>query len=221
MALQHAVLALLAEGPGHGYELKAAFDKSVGPHRGALNIGHLYQVLDRLLRDGLATSHRVAQDSRPDRTVYEITDAGREELNGWLAQPAPRTSGYRDDFFLKIMAAARTREPEVLRSLITIQRTYLLRELRNLEHSKREADPVVSLLLTAAIRHVGADLAFLDDVDEQLLSRGADLLAGLSGDRRAPTATAAGTPEGETPVATRRPRLRPLVTIYASPSLQR
>ena len=183
MAIQHAVLALLSEGPGYGYELKAAFDKSVGPHRGALNIGHLYQVLDRLSRDGLATSHQVAQDTRPDRTVYEITDAGREELSRWLAEPSPRTGGYRDDFFLKIMAAAHTGDPQVLRSLITVQRSYLLRELRNLEDSKRHAEPVVSLLLAAAIRHISADLAFLDDVEEQLLSGGAALLATLAGAR--------------------------------------
>jgi len=195
MAIQHAVLALLAEGPGHGYELKAAFDKSVGPHRGALNIGHLYQVLDRLSRDGLATSHRVAAQARHDRTVYEITDAGREELQRWLAEPSPRTGGYRDDFFLKILAAARTREPAVLTSLITIQRAYLLRELRNLESSKRDADLMVSLLLAAAIRHISADLAFLDDVEEQLLSGGAALLATLADSRQRPS-TAASAPPG-------------------------
>jgi DNA-binding PadR family transcriptional regulator len=194
MAIQHAVLALLAEGPGHGYELKAAFDKSVGPHRGALNIGHLYQVLDRLSRDGLATSHRVAQDTRHDRTVYEITDAGREELDRWLTEPSPRTGGYRDDFFLKIMAAAHTREPRVLNSLISVQRAYLLRELRNLESSKRDADLVVSLLLAAAIRHVSADLAFLDDVEEQLLSGGAALLATLADSRQRPPTDTTRTP---------------------------
>jgi DNA-binding PadR family transcriptional regulator len=202
MAIQHAVLSLLAEGPGHGYELKAAFDKSVGPHRGALNIGHLYQVLDRLSRDGLATSHRVARDTRHDRTVYEITDAGREELDRWLTEPSPRTGGYRDDFFLKIMAAAHTREPRVLNSLISVQRAYLLHELRNLESSKRDADLVVSLLLAAAIRHVSADLAFLDDVEEQLLRGGAGLLATLADSRQRPTADTARTPQSADPVQT-------------------
>ena len=195
MAIQHAVLALLAEGPGHGYELKAAFDKSVGPHRGALNIGHLYQVLDRLSRDGLATTHLVAQDTRHDRTVYEITDAGREELQRWLTEPSPRTGGYRDDFFLKVMAAAHTREPEVLTALIAVQRAYLLRELRNLESSKRDADLVVSLLLAAAIRHISADLAFLGDVEDQLLSGGGALLATLADSRQRPPAAASPAPQ--------------------------
>ena len=76
MPIQHAVLALLESGPSHGYELKTAFDTAVGPQWGALNIGHLYQVLERLSRDGLVTSERRPQAVKPDRVVYEITAAG-------------------------------------------------------------------------------------------------------------------------------------------------
>ena len=105
MAIQHAVLALLARGPSYGYELKGAFEAAVGPQWGPLNIGHLYQILDRLSRDGLVVAERQAQPVKPDR--------------------------------------------------------HLLRELRNLDGLRRRAyDPVVRLLLSAASRHVEADLAF-------------------------------------------------------------
>ena len=53
MPLHHAVLALLAAKPAHGYELKGSFEQAVGDQWGGLNIGHLYQILDRLARDGL------------------------------------------------------------------------------------------------------------------------------------------------------------------------
>src|SRR5262245_13491882 len=112
--IHHAVLALLARGPSHGYELKGAFEAAVGPQCVPLNTGHLYQVLDRLARDGHVESARVAQEVRPDRVVYEITDSGRAQLAEWMAEPSPRTAGFRDDFFLKIMAAAHGREPDVL-----------------------------------------------------------------------------------------------------------
>ena len=59
MPIQHAVLALLAEGESYGYELKGDFEASIGPQWGGLNIGHLYQVLDRLVRDGLVTKREV------------------------------------------------------------------------------------------------------------------------------------------------------------------
>lgn len=175
MPIQHAVLALLADGPSYGYSIKGAFEAAVGPQWGPLNIGHLYQVLDRLSRDELVTSHRVTQSIKPDRVVYEITDAGRDELTRWLDSPTPRTAGYRDDFFLKIMAAARSRDPEVVRGVIAAQRGFLLHELRNLDTLRRrpDVDLVAGLLLSAAGQHVNADLAFLDQAEEELLAAGA------------------------------------------------
>jgi DNA-binding PadR family transcriptional regulator len=175
MPIHHAVLALLQAGPSHGYELKAGFEAAVGPQWGPLNIGHLYQIMDRLSRDGLVTSTRVSQSTRPDRVVYEITDAGSAELAGWMTSASPRTSGFRDDFFLKVMAAARTGDPATVASVIENQRAFLLRELRNLETLRggHAGDAVVTLLLAAAARHVAADLAFLDDAESTLLDGGA------------------------------------------------
>ena len=80
MPIQHAVLALLASGESHGYEIKASFEDAVGPQWGELNIGHVYQVLDRCVRDGLVTRRHVTQASRPDKTVYRLTPAGRRRL---------------------------------------------------------------------------------------------------------------------------------------------
>lgn len=182
MPIQHAVLALLADGPSHGYQLKGAFEASVGPQWGPLNIGHLYQILDRLSRDSLVTSTRVEQDVKPDRVVYAITEPGRVELAEWMESPSPRTAGFRDDFFLKVMAAARTRDPDRVQAVITQQRAFLLRELHNLAEQRRSragADLVVDLLLAAASRHVTADLAFLDDAEQALLGDGATALAAI------------------------------------------
>jgi DNA-binding PadR family transcriptional regulator len=172
MPIRHAVLALLADGPSYGYSLKGAFEAAVGRPWGPLNIGHLYQILDRLARDGLVTSQRVLQSIKPDRVVYEITAAGRDELAHWLEAPTPRTAGFRDDFFLKVMAAARGGNPALVRRVIGTQRSYLLRELRNLETLRREPnlDPVAGLLLTAAALHVGADLTLLDRAENDLMA---------------------------------------------------
>ncbi len=102
--------------------------------------------------------------------MYEITDAGRSELADWLNSPSIRASGYRDDFFLKLMAAAHSHKSSAVRSVVANQRAQLLRELRNLGQLRRdhEDDEVVSLLLRAAERHIAADLAFLDDAEENL-----------------------------------------------------
>ena len=172
MPLHHAVLALLADKPAHGYELKSSFEQAVGDQWGGLNIGHLYQIIDRLGRDGLIESERQPQPVKPDRVVHRLTAAGRAELEHWLAEPAARTRGYRDDFFLKLMAAAHSGDPATLAGVLRRQRAYLLGELRGLAAARAQApSAVVSLLITAAELHIRADLGVVDAA-EQALSPG-------------------------------------------------
>lgn len=125
--LHHAVLALLVQGPGHGYDLKGEFTSLVGPHFGTLSIGHLYQLLERLARGGLAETHREPQEARPDRLVYTLTDAGRTELASWFDAPVKITSGYRDDFFLKLAAARSLGDAGLIRRIVDARRTALLK----------------------------------------------------------------------------------------------
>ena len=163
MPIQHAVLALLERGESYGYELRAEFKESVGPQWGDLNIGHLYQVLDRLVRDGLVTRRAVAQSDRPDKFVYRLTKAGRRELRHWLETPFVRQGGYRDDFFLKLFAAARLGEDE-LDTVLRVQREAYLGELAALGElrSRHREDPLISLLIEAATLHTQSNLRVVE-----------------------------------------------------------
>lgn len=173
MPLHHAVLALLADKSAHGYELKSSFEQAVGDQWGGLNIGHLYQILDRLSRDGLIESERQPQPIKPDRVVHHLTPAGRSELDRWLSEPSARQRGYRDDFFLKLMAAAQARNQQTLDGVLRRQRAHLLRELRSLDEARAQSpSDVVALLITAAELHVRADLGVVDAA-EQTLAAGA------------------------------------------------
>ena len=178
MSLHHAVLALLAAKPAHGYELKSSFEQAVGDQWGGLNIGHLYQVIDRLGRDGLIESERQPQQVKPDRVVHHLTAAGHAELSRWLSEPSPRIRGYRDDFFLKVMAAVQAADPATLAGVLHRQRAHLLRELHSLADARAltARSAVDSLLITAAELHVRADLGVVDAAEKNL---GPDLLAAL------------------------------------------
>ena len=172
MPLHHAVLALLADRPAHGYELRSSFEQAVGDQWGGLNIGHLYQILDRLSRDGLIESERQPQPVRRDRVVHRLTAAGRAELEHWLAEPSPRARGYRDDFFLKLMAAVQTGDQAVLDGVLRRQRAHLLQELHSLAGARAQSPSRVDgLLITAAELHARADLGIVDAA-EQVLAGG-------------------------------------------------
>ncbi|MFZ0664335.1 MAG: PadR family transcriptional regulator [Acidimicrobiales bacterium] len=169
MPLHHAVLALLADKPAHGYELRTSFEQAVGDQWGGLNIGHLYQILERLHRDGLIETEHQPQPIKPDRLVHHITPAGRAELERWLGEPSPRVHGYRDDFFLKLMAAVRSVDPLALGAVLRRQRTHLMQELRGLSDVRSNSPSgVVSLLITAAELHVRADLGVVDAAEKYL-----------------------------------------------------
>jgi DNA-binding PadR family transcriptional regulator len=163
MPLQHAILALLVESESYGYELRSEFESSIGPQWGGLNVGHLYQVLERLVRDGLVTKRPIEQRTRPDKIMYRLTRRGREELDQWLKAPAARRGGYRDDLFLKLFAASRLGAPELVR-LLAAQREADLAELASLAalRSEHQGDPLVDLLIEAAVFDVQGRLRVVD-----------------------------------------------------------
>jgi DNA-binding PadR family transcriptional regulator len=82
-----AVLGCLAERPMHPYEMSTTM-RERGKHESIkLNYGSLYTVVESLLKHGMiAVRETVREGRRPERTVYEITEAGRLELTDWLSE---------------------------------------------------------------------------------------------------------------------------------------
>ncbi|MFF3334081.1 PadR family transcriptional regulator [Streptomyces sp. NPDC002888] len=183
LPLHHAVLALLTEGESHGYELKGRFEEAIGPQWGGLNIGHLYQILDRLVRDGFVSRSQVAQPDRPDKTLYRLTPAGQDEVLGWATSAWVRTSGFRDELFLKLFGASAL-GAEALDAFVAAQRQTYLSELAGLTRLRRThtGDPLVSLLLDAAIGHTKADLEVVEGAAERLTPTAGRGAAAADGD---------------------------------------
>jgi len=88
MSLEHAILGFLNYRPFSGYDLKKIFDRSVR-HFWPADQSQIYRTLSRLSENGLAEMEYIEQQHRPDRKVYHITDAGKEELRIWLKTPLP------------------------------------------------------------------------------------------------------------------------------------
>lgn len=79
------VLALLSERPMHPYEMPSLLKRRHKHESVKLNYGSLYTVVDLLERHGLIVPHETQREGRrPERTVYALTEAGREKLDSWL-----------------------------------------------------------------------------------------------------------------------------------------
>lgn len=183
MSIKHALLALLAEEPGYGYELKKRFDEEIGL-LWPLQQAQVYNNLRLMQADGLVElDARVAQENLPDQKRFRLTDAGQSELAAWIGEPVRSNRKLKDDFYLKLtVLAAVLKAPEQLADLLWRQREVNLQYLRELERALAEAeganDAVAASLLEGAILHAEADLAWLDRCEQRLLDPGGSLNGG-------------------------------------------
>jgi DNA-binding PadR family transcriptional regulator len=165
--MRELFLALLAGASGHGYELKQTLEHEFGELLPALNAGQIYSTLARLERDGLVAGQGVAGDSRRKR-VYELTEAGRAVLAGWIERPVSGTR-LKDEFFMKfvVVAAAGLAEPK---TLVERQRREYLQSLRDLDAllTANGKGPTAELLVEGAVLHLKADLEWLDLIEQRL-----------------------------------------------------
>ena len=82
-----AVLGCLSERPMHPYEISTTLRTRGKEQSIKLNYGSLYAVVEKLQKHGLISALETTREGkRPERTVYEITPAGQDEFEDWLAE---------------------------------------------------------------------------------------------------------------------------------------
>ena len=80
MSTRLVILGLLRERPLHGYEIKHIIEEHMGDWT-SIAFGSIYFALKKLTAEGLvkvAATERTG--NRPSRTVYALTEVGREEF---------------------------------------------------------------------------------------------------------------------------------------------
>jgi DNA-binding PadR family transcriptional regulator len=82
-----AVLSYLSQRPMHPYELSRTLRDNGDDRSIKFNHGTLYMVVKQLAKAGLIREQETSRDGqRPERTVYALTDSGRQEFNDWLRE---------------------------------------------------------------------------------------------------------------------------------------
>lgn len=83
--LKHGILGLLNYGDMTGYEIMTAFRDSLQFFWSA-NTSQIYRELQTLKDKGFVQVQKVKQNSKPDKNIFSITDAGKSELQDWLRE---------------------------------------------------------------------------------------------------------------------------------------
>lgn len=83
----YTILGCLTHGPMSGYDVNQFLERTV-VHFWSESFGQIYPALRRLEAEGLVEGHTEPGERGRDKTVYRITEAGRQRLAGWLERPA-------------------------------------------------------------------------------------------------------------------------------------
>jgi DNA-binding PadR family transcriptional regulator len=82
-----AVLVTLWQGPMHPYEIAQTLRRQGKDTSTKINYGSLYTVVQNLEKHGFVeVADTERKGNRPERTVYGVTEAGREETTEWLSE---------------------------------------------------------------------------------------------------------------------------------------
>ncbi len=89
MVVRHALLALLSEGPKHGFQLAQEFEARTG-EVWPLNTGQVYTTLQRLERDALVESPDSGESGAAEPLPHHRCRPGRARRRGCTARPTRR-----------------------------------------------------------------------------------------------------------------------------------
>lgn len=163
MSVRMGLLALLAEGPQYGYQLRAAFDERTAS-TWPLNVGQVYTTLSRLERDLLVEP----AGEEEGRVLYRITDAGRGEVATWFVSPVTRTQPARDELAIKLILAVTVPGADV-GAVIQHQRTATMAALQDYMRLKRATDDLAGVLvLDGLVFAAEAEIRWLAHCEDRL-----------------------------------------------------
>lgn len=171
VSTKYAILGLLNQRPMHGYEIKKEFEKSVS-YIWSINVGQLYTLLKKMEGEKVIARREMPQDNMRDKIVYEITDAGKYELQEWLSTPVLNRQT-KDEFYLKMMFLTQVDKEkatkyidEQIKAMGKQSETF---KAMKVDHGER-MEKFMSLLLEASIMHFEVDIKWL-----KLYKEGMDL----------------------------------------------
>ena len=132
--VSYALLGALAtKGPQTPYQLKKLVAETLG-YFWSFSQGSIYSEPKRLADAGFVTEEQEEGSRR--RRVLAITDAGRDALAKWLAEPTETTREIRDIGMMKLFFSE-VADPDTIRSLIEQQRAVHEEMLRQIQESRR------------------------------------------------------------------------------------
>jgi DNA-binding PadR family transcriptional regulator len=149
------ILAMLRQGPRHGYEIKKDIDRALGGMV-ALNNKTLYLALKHFEELGAVTRQVIPQEGKPNRHLYQLTERGIELLQASL-RDFPASQASNDAEFFTRVAFFDYLEVSEREAILTRRLAYLegcLSYLQTMQHMADAEDcaPTMAISMSNAQR---------------------------------------------------------------------
>jgi DNA-binding PadR family transcriptional regulator len=129
------ILAMLRQGPRHGYEIKKDIDRALGGMV-VLNNKTLYLALKHFEENGAVSRQVIPQQGKPNRHLYELTERGIELLQASLRDFPASQAANDAEFFTRVAFFDYLEVPE-REAIFTSRLAYLegcLSYLQSMQH---------------------------------------------------------------------------------------
>ncbi len=173
MSVRLVILGLLRENPLYGYEIKQIIEEHMSDWT-SIAFGSIYFALDKLSTENFVEKVSVEKEGRrPSRSVYQITDTGRQEFLRLLRESWGQVE--REYFTLDIClffidALPADEIEKYLRQRQTILRSTLehIASHRDEEMTHPDIPPVARAIFEHSLAHTRAELVWVSDLLEQI-----------------------------------------------------
>ncbi len=164
MRVRDALLALLARRPAHGYQLKLDYERFT--RNGPVNVGQIYQTLERLQRDGLVEREEGGDERR---ITYRVTKAGRASARELLLDVGDMPTAGRSSVAAKVLLATEIPGVDPI-DVLDAQRAALLETVQTARRHARsqQLTRTERLVLEAELAFIDAELRWLDLCEAEL-----------------------------------------------------
>ncbi len=167
MDVKTLCLGVLSRGAWSGYEIRKQFEEGPFSHFQEAGFGSIYPALKKLTEDGQVTCQQHAQDSRPDKKVYAISQKGRHALFDAVNR-APGSDKFRSDFMF-MMFFADLLSPADLDRRIADRAAYHRRQLEILQCCSESQAPGERFVRSFGVAIHQAALAYVEEHGHELI----------------------------------------------------
>jgi len=160
-----ALLGLLYENPGHGYDLHRKVISSLGQvwH---LSQSQAYSILKRLEKQGDISVEEIPQEKLPPRQLLQMTEKGRMRFLDWLKAPSSgSTRAIRMEFVTRLFFL-QDYMPDQLAGAFERQREEAKSNIKRLEKARTELsgdDMYNRMSLDLRLKQMDSVLEWLDE----------------------------------------------------------